>query len=94
MLDARNQWRNEADQVRQFVEECCALRAGETKKTALYSAYSQWAENEGVNKVLKQKTFTNRLALMDVGERRTGTHRYYTGISLVNQPERTRYQFG
>jgi putative DNA primase/helicase len=86
MLDASGDWRTEADQVRQFVEECCAMAPGETRGSELFQAYRTWCISEGIHKPLRHKSFTNRLKMIGAGVRRTSKVRYYTGILLVNQP--------
>lgn len=85
-VDARATWRTEADQVRQFVDECCQLGGGEELKGELYQAYRTWCVDAGVNKPVKQRSFLNRLKMIGTDERRTGAGRYCTGISLVNRP--------
>lgn len=80
---ALSEWRVEADQVRQFVEERCYLE-DEIVKGDLYRHYRRWCDGAGVSRPVKQRTFTNRLKLLGVGERRTGTARYYQGISLAD----------
>jgi len=88
MLEARANWRMEADQVAQFVDACCELGPHEWKKADLFSDYRSWANEEGVTKTLKHKSFTSRLARLGVDERRTGAARYYTGIRVIHCPQR------
>lgn len=85
MLQARHDWRLEADQVLQFIEDCCAVGDGEIERGNLYLHYKGWAYCAGIRRVLTHKSFTNRLERAGVGERRTGSTRYYTGISLVGK---------
>jgi putative DNA primase/helicase len=78
---ATETYRSEEDYMGQFLEErCnigpeCSVRAG-----VLYSAYSDWTETNGVDRLSKFK-FANRL--LEQFERNTdGRHRYYIGINL------------
>jgi putative DNA primase/helicase len=81
MMQARRDWRLEADQVLQFVEDCCHLGPGEVRKGVLYRDYKDWALEVGVQRTLSQKSFSNRLARAGVGERRDQHARWYTGIT-------------
>jgi P4 family phage/plasmid primase-like protien len=57
-----NQWRMEADQAAQFVEDCCELEAGiSTASGELFKAYIAWAESNGIRHKLAHKTLTQRL---------------------------------
>jgi putative DNA primase/helicase len=81
-LAATREWRNESDQVAQFVEEACQLVAGESvTSTALYNAYSIWAVAAGIKKTLGRKNFTTRLIRLGlVADRGTGGIRMIYGI--------------
>ena len=89
-IEAARQWRLEADQVAQFVEECCRLHRGEVRKRDLYGAYEQWCDQAGVQRPLKHRTFSNRLERLGIGERRTGADRFYTGVEIIRHPIRNR----
>lgn len=82
MMEARHEWRLEADQALQFIEECCHMGDGEIEKSQLYLRYKLWADVAGINRVLTKKSFTNRLKQAGIGERRTNAARFYVGISL------------
>lgn len=57
-----NQWRMEADQAAQFVEDCCEQEAGiSTASGELFKAYIAWAESNGIRHKLAHKTLTQRL---------------------------------
>ena len=81
MMQARKDWRLEADQVLQFVDDCCQMR-GEVQKGSLYRNYKEWAHDVGVQRTLSMKSFSNRLARAGVSERRDQYARWYTGLSL------------
>jgi P4 family phage/plasmid primase-like protien len=61
-VDMAKKWRVEADQVAQFVDECCAPVAGAAiESAALYHKYDEWADGEGIHRKLNRKNFTTRL---------------------------------
>lgn len=81
---ARDQWRLEADQVAQFVEDMCRRTPGvEVGASILYSEYRGWARDAGVQRILTMKSFRNRMTLLGFGEHRRKNARMVTGITLV-----------
>ena len=61
-LEAAREWRTEADQVAQFVEEACVVGAGlKVPSSEVYSAYQAWALSSGIRRTLNRKNFTQRL---------------------------------
>jgi putative DNA primase/helicase len=82
MLDARREWRLEADQVMQFLQDCAQIGAGEVQKSKLYNAYKDWAAESGIHRALTKNSFTKRLKRSGIGERRDMAARYYTGVTL------------
>jgi putative DNA primase/helicase len=61
-LDAKAEWRKEADQAAQFVEDKCVLNTKyETTSAALYDEYKTWADDAGISRKLNRKNLTNRL---------------------------------
>jgi putative DNA primase/helicase len=82
-LDAKKEWRLEADQVAQFVEECCERKHdGEEPMSVIYVTYKTWAQEQGINKPVSQKTFRDRLTRLGFGNKRTSKDRRVTGIWL------------
>lgn len=80
-LSAKNEWRLEADQVQQFVEDCCTRDAKErVQSQQLYNRYRQWADESGINQRLTQKSFVSRLERLGFGRARTNAGKYITGI--------------
>jgi putative DNA primase/helicase len=61
-IDISNQWRREADQVAQFVEEECET-GSHCKATSaiLFNRYKEWAMNSGIKFTLNRNNFTTRL---------------------------------
>jgi phage/plasmid-associated DNA primase len=82
MVDAVGAWAIEADTVKQFVIECCEL-CHEVPMKTLYGTYQAWCRDVGINKPLKQRTFSNRLRLSGISDRKSGSVRYYVGISIA-----------
>ena len=80
---AKQEWRLEADQVAQFVDDICVRHAGRDETIGvLYQAYDDWADNMGISKKVGQKEFRQRLNRLGFGERRTSEARWATGIGL------------
>lgn len=80
---ARDEWRLEADQVAQFVDDECIRRPG--ARTAIgtaFNQYEQWAINNGINKRLGSRSFRDRLTKLGFGNDRSGSARYVTGLTL------------
>jgi putative DNA primase/helicase len=83
-LAARDEWRLEADQVAQFVEEACRIEPrGEVKASLLYTHYKNWAGDVGIHRTLTMKSFRDRLTKLGLGNRRTNHGRYVTGITYT-----------
>lgn len=80
---AKQEWQLEADQVAQFVEDQC-VRSAEDEVAAqrLFQDYKAWAELQGVNRTVSQKTFRDRLSRLGFGSRRTSKSRFVTGLKL------------
>lgn len=79
---AREEWRLEADQVAQFVQdECTAGGQYEVKASELYSHYRQWAMDNGISRSLSMKSFRDRLTRLGFGNRRMRDGRYVTGVT-------------
>jgi len=80
---ARHEWRMEADQVAQFVEEKCRL-VQEPKKEIpsqqLFNTYLSWAKDAGIHKTVGIRAFGDRLEKLGCGKRRDMYGRYITGI--------------
>jgi putative DNA primase/helicase len=83
---ARDEWRLEADQVAQFVEECCVrLPSSSIRPQMLFDHYRQWAEQNGIHKTLSMKSFRDRLSRLGFGKGRDRHGKLVEGIAL--QPE-------
>ena len=71
-IEARDEWRLEADQVAQFIDsECVRDDKEEVQAQLLYGAYREWTRNSGINQPLTMKSFRKRLDVLGFGARRT-----------------------
>lgn len=83
-LEAKKDWRTEADQVAQFIEDKCVFEPNsKLLSSALYNEYRSWTTEVGIKSILKQRSFTNRLLHMDCKlHKGTGGKRMITGIRI------------
>lgn len=80
---AKLEWRLEADQVAEFVDECCEHdRAGKVMASTLFEEYQAWAGRNGISKTMSLKGMRDRLTRLGFGHTRDGRGRYVTGIAL------------
>lgn len=64
-LEARKQWRLDADQVAQFLEECMETSpGGEVAFSLLYDRFKVWASQNGIKAAVKSRKFGERLDLL------------------------------
>ena len=83
-LEAKKDWRLQCDQAAQFFEERLASASGEGMPSrTLYEHYRGWAQAQGVQRVLTQKSLVQRLVTRYALElNRTMTERWVYGIKL------------
>lgn len=84
-VQAKREWRLEADQAAQFVEECCTAGTTRTKSADVYAAFCTWAERSGIRNRLARKTLTTRLEALGFGTQKSGDARFITGLRLNSQ---------
>ena len=71
---AKAEWRIEADQVAQFVEDCCSPTTGHKETSSdVYRLYKAWAQDVGIRRTLNQKNFTDRMSRLGA-EKGKGTN--------------------
>jgi putative DNA primase/helicase len=81
---AKKEWRLEADQVAQFVDDCCERLEGARASVAdVYRAYAQWATENGIAKTMSQKGMRDRLTRLGFGADRDRKTRYVTGLKVT-----------
>jgi putative DNA primase/helicase len=82
--EAKSVWRLEADQVAQFVEECCTPQPERSELIGLvYREYLDWAGDQGISKTVSKKAFRDRLTRLGFGDKRTADARWVTGLELT-----------
>lgn len=81
------QWKLEANQVAQFIEDECEWGPGLIISTAdLYRSYTHYAEDGGIRHILNRNNFSTRVQqLGGVLSRGSGGTRMISGISLKNR---------
>ena len=80
---AKKDWRLEADQVAQFVDEACERVPGyETTVVDVFRAYQAWAAESGVSKTMSKRGMRDRLTGLRFGASRYAHARYVTGLRL------------
>jgi putative DNA primase/helicase len=80
---ARVEWRMEADQVAQFVDEQCERdKHSLTPIGDVYTQYKEWAYDNGIKRPLGKKSVRDRLTRLGFGDKRASTTRYVTGLKL------------
>lgn len=86
---AKEEWRLEADQVQQFVYDCCKRSPnGKIESAKLYTAYRNWAYDNGIRSTFTHKNFRDRLTRLGFGSERTNRARMVTGIEKgINYPD-------
>ena len=81
---AKKEWRLEADQVAQFVDDCCERLEGARAPVAdVYRAYEHWANENGIGKTMSQKGMRDRLNRLGFGADRDRKTRYVTGLKVT-----------
>jgi putative DNA primase/helicase len=82
-LKARDDWRIEADQVAQYVEDNC-MKDKATRETSadLFADYVLWANRQGIALQMKQKGFAKRLEALGFTLARTKAARMVEGIRI------------
>ena len=87
-IEAKHEWYLEADQAAGFIQEKTERLAGiSIQSSLLYSAFRDWASEQGISQIIKQKSFSNRLELMGIKSRRTKSHMVFDGIALKSEYE-------
>lgn len=90
-LEAMNQWKESADNVLAFSQECIAVNTTDTLYTSnqsVYDHYAAWSKTSGIrsDQILSKKGFTQRFNINlpeGVEQIRKETGRGYTGLTLL-----------
>jgi putative DNA primase/helicase len=83
---AKQEWRLEADQVAQFVDDVCK-RDPQAKPTIgeVFTAYRDWAGQNGINKTMSKKGLRERLTRLGFGTDKDRVARYVTGLRVPDE---------
>jgi len=80
--DATSNYRHEQDILGDFIEDCCVLEPlASIPKSELKEEYHKWCQDNSVEPVT-QRTFKSRLIERGIGEGKSGSIRYWKGITL------------
>ena len=80
---AKQEWRLEADQVAQFVDDVCERDPDASSKASkVFEAYLNWAQGNGIKQTMSQRGLRDRLTRLGFGHRRDKTARYVTGMRV------------
>lgn len=88
--DATAEYAHEQDTVGRFIEDQCHLGGGENVKIRvgkLRDAYERWCHAESLTPVSARKLGTTLRSQHGVGDDRSGSTRFYTGITLFADPD-------
>lgn len=85
--DLKKQWRMEADQAAQYIEDCCTRDPGYREMSKdMYENYRRWTEGQGINKKLNRNNFTRRLKLLGVHTvKGAGGRREIAGLKITDR---------
>jgi len=84
-VKAAKDWRVEADQVAQFLEDCCEKDAdNEIRIGDLYRDFNRWADVAGVKSRVTKKSFRQRLSTMGYSMPRSSQDRLIKGIKMLD----------
>jgi putative DNA primase/helicase len=83
---AKQEWRLEADQVAQFVDDVCT-RDPQARSTIgeVFTAYRDWAGQSGIIKTMSKKGLRERLTRLGFGADKDRVARYVTGLRVPDE---------
>lgn len=92
VLAATSQYAHDQDTIGRFIEERCHLAPNarthvRVAVTKLREAYETWAAAEGEHAVTPKRLGLELRSRFGVGEGRTDTRRFYTGLALLSEEE-------
>ena len=80
---AKQEWRLEADQIAQFVDEACERDlVSKVQAGHLFQCYGEWADFNGIRQKLSMKGVRDRLTRLGFGSSKDGKGRHVTGIRI------------
>jgi putative DNA primase/helicase len=82
---AKQEWRLEADQVAQFVDDACQRNPDSRAPVGeVFRAYQSWALENGIGKTVSAKGLRDRLTRLGFGADRDMKARYVTGLNVTS----------
>jgi putative DNA primase/helicase len=92
---ATAEYREEEDELGEFLEEKCVLGdAHQVKRSMLHQEYLEWARERGTKVPMRPKAFAKRLRTRQgIGETKSGTM-VWTGVALKSEYGTTSYHDG
>ena len=88
---ARDEWRNQADQIGRFIDDACILGENvECQAGNLYRGYRTWADDNGENPIMTSTMFGQKLPERGVSKKHRNSGWFYLGISLRSTQETQR----
>ena len=82
--DAKREWRLEADQVAQFVDDACQRDpAGRVPSSEVFASYRLWADQNGIARTMSQKGLRDRLTRLGFGADKDRYGRYVLGLWIM-----------
>jgi putative DNA primase/helicase len=85
---AKNQWREDMDQLGRFIEERCVLGTEcRASASTLYSNYKQWATDGGERAPLNSTTFGTKLGDRGFSKVHTERGAVYLGVGIRSHEE-------
>ncbi|HUQ90326.1 MAG TPA: phage/plasmid primase, P4 family [Bryobacteraceae bacterium] len=83
VASAVKDWRSDADQIGQFLSECCVIGDyGRVKARPLYKQYRDWAEGSGERDVVTETAFGLRMTQQGYQKKREESGVFYLGLGL------------
>ena len=83
--EATEDYRNEMDKLKDFLEDECVLASHARVSTAgLWKAYEKWGEEQGEKYLLNRRRFKQQLEKRDIKQGRTMKERFWQGIGLIS----------
>jgi len=80
---AKQEWRLEANQIAQFVEDECDVDGeAEVQMKPLFDRYKSWAEEKGIVRTVSLKSMRDRLTQLGYGKRVANSGKFVKGILL------------
>ena len=82
----KKQWRIEADQAAQYLEECCEINSYDWESSDdMYQNYQRWVKQSGIGRALNKNNFIKRLKVLGLEPKKNRGERGVFGVKIVKQ---------